>query len=85
MNTFLALALGYVIGAKTKGQDLDRLGRSLKALYGTDEFAEVVTAARLQAGHTLHDLAEIVAGEHGGTDAGGGDLVARVRSLVGRD
>jgi hypothetical protein len=84
MNVFVALAVGYVVGAKTKGKDLDRLGRSLKALYGTDEFAEVVSAARVQAGQTLRDIAGIVDGEHRELDTSG-DLVARVRSLVGRD
>ena len=42
--------VGYVVGARTGGKDLDRLGRSLKALYGTDEFTDVVVAARAQVG-----------------------------------
>ena len=50
MNVLVALAVGYLIGAKTGGKDLDQLGRSLKALCETDEFADVVAAARAQIG-----------------------------------
>ena len=50
MNILVALAVGYVVGAKTGGKDLDQLGRSLKALCETDEFADVVAAARAQVG-----------------------------------
>ena len=87
MNALVALALGYAIGAKTGGKDLDRLAQSLKALVGTDEFADVVTAARAQMGSTLRELAAVVDGER--PDAAGtafsGDLVARVRHLVGHE
>ena len=44
MKIVLALAVGYVVGAKTGGKDLDQLGGSLKALCETDEFADVVAA-----------------------------------------
>jgi|HubBroStandDraft_1064217.scaffolds.fasta_scaffold2061320_1 hypothetical protein len=84
MSVLLALAAGYLIGARTGGKDLDQLGRSLKALYGTDEFADVVTAARAQIGTTLHELAALIEGEHRLPEEGG-DLVARVRHIVGRD
>ena len=59
--------------------------RSLKALCGTDEFADVVSAARAQVGAGLRELAAVIDGEHAAPDAGSGDLVARVRGLVGRD
>jgi len=84
MNIVVALAVGYVIGAKTGGKDLDQLGRSLKALCDTDEFADVITAARAQVGMTLRELATIVDGGQKLPDVGG-DLVARVRHLVGQD
>jgi hypothetical protein len=84
LNVFVALAVGYVIGAKTGGKDLDQLGRSLKALCETDEFSDVVSAARAQIGSTLRELASIVDGEHRLPEAGG-DLVAKVRHLVGRE
>jgi hypothetical protein len=81
MSVFAALAVGYVMGAKTGGKDLDRLGRSLQALCQTDEFAEVVSATRAQMAGTLRELAAIVDGGHPVPPPG--DLVARVRSLVG--
>jgi hypothetical protein len=84
MSVFAALVVGYVVGAKTGGKDLDKLGRSLKALCETDEFADVVSAARSHLATTMRELASIVDGERGLPESGG-DLVARVRNLVGRD
>jgi hypothetical protein len=83
-NVLLALMVGYVIGAKTGGKELDELERSLNALLGTDEFADVVTSARSQVGSSLRELASMVEGKHSVADVGG-DLVAKVRSLVGPD
>jgi hypothetical protein len=84
MKTLVALAAGYLIGAKAGGKELDRLSRSLKTLYSTDEFADVVSAARAQLGSTLRDLASIVDSHEPVPDVGG-DLVATVRHIVGRD
>jgi hypothetical protein len=81
-NVLLALAIGYVIGAKSNRDDLEQLGRSVTSLLATDEFADVVTSARSQVGSSLRELASRVEGEHHVTEAGG-DLVARVRSLMG--
>jgi hypothetical protein len=79
-----ALAAGYLIGVKTGGKDLDQLGRSLKALSGTDEFGDVVAAARTHVGSTLREIAGIIEGGHPIPDVGG-DLVTRVRGLVGHN
>jgi hypothetical protein len=84
MNILLALAVGYALGAKTGGKDLEELGRSLKALCETEEFADVVSAARAQVGTTLRQLATAVDGGRL-PEAAAGDLVSRVRQLVGRD
>jgi hypothetical protein len=84
MNVITALVVGYVIGAKTGGKDLDRLTGSLKALCETDEFADVVLAARAHVGTTLRGLAGAIDGE-GGRPEPTGDLVATVRHLVGRE
>lgn len=84
MNIFVALVAGYIIGAKAGGKELDQLGRSLKALCETDEFADVVSAARAQVGSTLRDLASVVDGHREDAEATV-DLVAKVRHLVGRD
>jgi hypothetical protein len=80
-GAFWALIVGYVIGAKTGGKELDQLGRSLTKLFGTEEFADVVTSARSQAGSTLRELASMVDGDH--HELSGGDLISRVRNLVG--
>ena len=82
MNSFVVLAVGYLIGAKTRGQDLDRFTKALKTLCATDEFADVVSAARSQLGNTLRDLAAIVDGQQTLPDSGD-DIVAKVRHLVG--
>jgi hypothetical protein len=84
MSVFLALIIGYLFGAKTRGRDLDQLGKSLKNLYETDEFADVVSATRVQVANTLRDMAAIIGGELQRPE-GGSDLVARVTHLVGRD
>jgi hypothetical protein len=84
MNILIALAVGYLVGAKTGGKDLEQLSRSLKALCETDEFADVVVAARAQVAATLRELASIVDGGQPVTEPSG-DLVARVRHMVGRE
>jgi hypothetical protein len=84
INTLVALGVGYVVGAKTGGKDLDQLGRSLKALCETDEFSDVVSAGRAQVASTLRELAAIVDGGRL-QPVTNGDLVTRVRHLVGHD
>lgn len=82
MNTFVVLAAGYVVGVKTRGEDLDRLTQSLKTLCQTEEFADVLSAARIQLGSTLRELASVVDGQRDLPEAGD-DIVAKVRHLVG--
>jgi hypothetical protein len=82
VNLLAALAIGYVAGAKTGGKNLDELNRSLKALRQTDEFAEVISAARGQVAAALRTTASLVEGQPARPGATG-DLVARVRYLVG--
>jgi hypothetical protein len=84
MKLIFALAVGYLIGAKTGAKDLGQLSQSLKALCETDEFADVISAARSQVGSTLRELAALVDGDRKLPDVNG-DLVARVRDLVGHD
>ena len=84
MKILFALAVGYLVGARTGGRDLDQLTQALKALCETDEFADVVAAARSQVGATLRDVASIVDGDRALPDVEG-DLVARVRNLVDHD
>jgi len=84
VNLFLAAAIGYLIGAKTGGKDLDQLTSSLKALVETDEFSDVIAAARSQVGGTLRALAAIV-DSPGEPPAGTPDLLATVRHIVSQD
>jgi hypothetical protein len=85
MGIFFGLVVGYLLGARTGGKDLEQLSESVKALADTDEFADVVTAARAQLGHTLRELASIVDGHDGGSsDDPSLDLVDRVRHIVSR-
>lgn len=84
MNVLVGLVVGYLLGARTGGEDLNRLGRSLKALCDTDEFADVVAAGRTQLGHTLRELASVVDGERPPMETTG-DLVAQVRHMVGHE
>ena len=62
MGVFVALAVGYVIGARTGSKDLDQVAKALKALSASDEFADVVSAVRSHLGHTLRELAGVIEG-----------------------
>ncbi len=81
---FLVFVAGYVLGAKTGSKDLDQLSQSIKSLFETDEFGDVVVAARAHVGTTLREIASILDGQRVAT-AADGDLVAQVRHLVGHD
>jgi CHASE3 domain sensor protein len=84
VKAMVALVAGYLLGAKTGQKELERLNKSLRNLYGTTEFQEVVNAARAQVGASLRELAATVEGQqHGGEEAG--DLVDKVRRLVAPD
>jgi hypothetical protein len=84
VKVILALVVGYVVGAKTGGKELDELRRSVKALGGSDELADVVSAARIQLARALREVAEIVGGARPVPDTSA-DLVEQVRHLVGQD
>ena len=91
MGYFIAMIVGYVIGARAGGKDLDQLAQSVRALRETDEFGDVVAAARSHVGHTLRELASVVDGRGGGPEHGlgpdgrtDGDLVDRVHNIFDR-
>lgn len=84
MSVMAALVIGYIFGAKSRGRELDRFVQSVKALCETDEFADVVAAARSQVGASLRELAGIIDGGDSRPEPTG-DLVATVRHLVGRE
>ena len=90
MGMFMAFVIGWLVGARTGKKEFDDLTRSLRALGRSDEFGEVVAAARSHVSHTLRELAVVVDGmETSGKDGqlvdGDQDLVARVKTLFGRE
>ena len=89
MRVLFALAVGYAIGAKGGGKDFDQLMRSLKAVRDSEEFGDLVAAARSHVGHALHEFATMVDGSAAALDDGqelvGSDLVDQVRHLFTRD
>jgi len=60
MAVVAALVVGYVMVPRPGGKSSNSFSRSLKALYDTDEFADVVTAARAQVGAGLRELASMI-------------------------
>jgi hypothetical protein len=83
MKVLMALVGGYLIGARAGSRDFDQLTKSLRALYESEEFDDLVSAVRTHAGHTLRELADVV--DHGGDFLPAHDLVERVRQLAARD
>ena len=47
MLAFIALLVGYVIGAQAGSKDLDQVAASLKRLGQSEEFADAVSAVRI--------------------------------------
>ena len=87
MAAVVALVVGYVIGARAGSKDLDQVARSLRAVRESEEFADLVSAVRSHAAHTLRELATMVDGEVERNDdatTSNGDLVERVRHIFGR-
>ncbi len=84
MKTLFALAAGYFLGAKSGARDLDQLGQALKALCQTEEFEDVVAAARSHLGGTLKELGSMLEGPTPAAEETA-DLVSTVRRLVDRD
>lgn len=84
MKVFLALAAGYVIGARTGSEHFDEVVRSLRAIKDSEEFHDLLSSVRSHAGATLRELASMIERPTGGDEAlAAGDLVERVRHLAG--
>ncbi len=81
MKVLIALAVGYVVGARIGSRDLDQLHEALTALRRSEELADVVSAARSHAGHTLRELGTLVDGEGSATGDESTDLVDRVKQM----
>jgi hypothetical protein len=86
MKLVLALAAGYVLGARTGGEHFDEMVRSLRAIKDSEEFRDLMVSVRSQAGATLRELASVIERPSPAADAdpaAAGDLVERVRHLAG--
>lgn len=83
MSILAALVAGFVIGTKAGGEEWDQVRQSLVALYGSDEFADVVTATRAQVAKALRVMAQMVDVE--AEEVRDTDVVARVRHLIAHD
>jgi hypothetical protein len=83
MGILLAFAAGWLAGARTGKSDFADLNTSVRALIGTDEFSDVIVAARSHLGHALRSIAEIVDPDEDSplADVTEHDLVARVQQL----
>lgn len=60
MRVFVALAVGYVIGARAGSRDMDEVVRAVNALRESPEVADLMSAVRSHVGHTLHEVAAIL-------------------------
>jgi hypothetical protein len=87
MGPIVAMAVGYVFGARSGGKSLDELIRAARAVRHSEEFADLVSAARVHLAHTMREVATIVENGVGPalSDESGNDLIERVRHLVGRN
>ena len=83
MKVLLALAAGYVLGARAGKREFDDLVTALQALRSSEEMNDLVAAFRSHASHTLRELADVLDGNRE-LDLSTDDLVERVRELVGR-
>ncbi len=83
MSILAALVAGFVLGAKSGDEEWEQVRRSLVALYGSDEFADVVSATRAQVAKALRVLAQMIDAEPSAVPEG--DVVTRVRHLIAHD
>jgi len=87
----VALASGYVLGARADREDFDDVVQALRAVLDSEEVHDLVVAVRGHVGHALRNLADIVEQHQAAatsvrataTSVVGADLVDRVRRLVG--
>jgi hypothetical protein len=88
MGLLLVFAAGYVMGAKAGSESVDDVVDAVQAIRESDEFHDLVKALRTHAAHSLRGLATVMENGRGtpntsGTTTTAGDLVDRVRLIVG--
>jgi len=83
MGIFLAFIAGWVFGSQSGKEEYDDVVAAAIAIRDSDEFATLISAVRLHAGHVLRSTADWLQeppAERDGSDRE--DLLARVRSMV---
>ena len=84
MGPLVAMAIGYVVGARTGRKGLDDMVQAAKAVVRSEEFADLVAVTRTHLAGAMRELATVV--ERGVAKdeiEPSADLVERVRSIVG--
>jgi len=85
MGMLIAFAAGFVVGARTGKKEFEDLTTSLRALRDSQEFADVVAAARTHMSHGLRELASVLDGAASAEGGESEDVVTRVKVLFGRE
>jgi hypothetical protein len=85
MGMLIAFAAGFVVGARTGKKEFEDLTTSLRALRDSQEFADVVAAARAHMSHGLRELASVLDGAASASAGDSEDVVTRVKVLFGRE
>jgi hypothetical protein len=85
MGMLIAFAAGFVVGARTGKKEFEDLTTSLRALRDSQEFADVVVAARAHMSHGLRELASVLDGAASAKSGESEDVVTRVKLLFGRE
>ena len=86
MGMFAAFIVGYAIGARAGGSNIDEIRDAIADLRKSDELADLAAAVRAHASHTLHALAGMVDPEKvpGNAIDGDPDLVDAVKHIFAR-
>jgi hypothetical protein len=84
MGMIVAFAAGWVMGARAGSEDYSDVVQSLRAIRESEEFHQLLSALRVHAGQTLRRMADVL-DSAGVSELGDGDIVARVRYIVGRE
>lgn len=81
MGVLLAFAVGYTLGAKAGAHGFEDVVASFKAVRESEEFRNALDVLRAHASHVLREAADLASRPE---PVDTGDLLARVRNLVGR-
>lgn len=81
MGILLALAVGYVAGAKAGPHGFEEIRSAVQTIRESDEVAALLAALRSHAGYALREFSDLLNDDRERVAVG--DLVARVRNMAG--